>query len=83
LADLLSSPNAAGRHVIDKTGLTGKYDFTLAYEMRVPGAPALDDTPTLILEDALEKQLGLRLVNGKAPFDFVIIDRGEKVPAEN
>jgi uncharacterized protein (TIGR03435 family) len=83
LADLLSSPNAAARHVIDRTGLTGKYDFKLAYEMHVPGAPAPDDTPTLILEDALEKQLGLRLVNGKAPFDFVIIERGEKVPTEN
>jgi uncharacterized protein (TIGR03435 family) len=79
----LTQPNAAGRQVIDKTGLTGKYDFTLMYEMRFPGAPAADDAPALILEDALERQLGLKLVEAKAPFDFVIIDRGDKVPAEN
>jgi uncharacterized protein (TIGR03435 family) len=83
LARSLSFPNAAGRQVIDKTGLTGKFDFTLAYDMRVPGAPATDDTPALILEDALEQQLGLKLVNARAPFDLVIIDRGEKVPTEN
>lgn len=69
--------------MVDKTGLTGEYDFTLSYDLRVPGAPANDDTPGLILEDVLEQQLGLRLVNSKAPFDFVIVDRGEKVPVEN
>jgi uncharacterized protein (TIGR03435 family) len=69
--------------VLDKTGLTGKYDFTLSYEMRVPGAPTPDDTPTVIVEDALEQQLGLKLVNAKAPFDLVIIDNGDKVPIDN
>lgn len=83
LARSLGQPNAAGRQVIDKTGLTGKYDFTLMYEMRFPGAPAADDAPALILEDALEQQLGLKLVNGRASFDLVIIDRGEKAPTEN
>ncbi|HEY1760904.1 MAG TPA: TIGR03435 family protein [Bryobacteraceae bacterium] len=83
LARSLSLPNGAGRQVIDKTGLTGKYDFTLVYDMRVAGVPAADDASALILEDALEQQLGLKLVEAKAPFDFVIIDRGQKVPTEN
>lgn len=78
----LTQPNAAGRQVIDKTGLTGKYDFTLMYEMRFPGAPAADDAPAPIPED-LEQQLRLRLVEAKAPFDVVVIDHVDKVPTEN
>jgi uncharacterized protein (TIGR03435 family) len=84
LARQLSYPIVGtGRQVIDKTGLTGKYDFTLVYAMRVPGVSATDDTPGLFIEYALEEELGLKLVEAKAAFDFVIIDRGEKVPTEN
>jgi len=84
LARRLSLPGGAGRQVIDKTGLTGKYDFTLVYDMHLGGAPgAADDSPSLIIFDAVEKQLGLKLVDGKAPFDFFVIERGEKVPIEN
>jgi uncharacterized protein (TIGR03435 family) len=84
LARSLSRPNGAGRQVIDKTGLTGKYDFHVAYDMHQPGAtPDADDAPGMILFDAVQKQLGLKLVDAKAPFDFVIIDRGDKTPTEN
>ena len=31
----------------------------------------------------LQQQLGLKLVDGKAPFDIVVVDHAEKVPAEN
>jgi uncharacterized protein (TIGR03435 family) len=86
LAKLLSTGGSggAGRQVIDKTGLTGKYDFTLVYDMHLGGAPgAADDSPNLIIFDAVEKQLGLKLVDGKAPFDFFVIERAERVPLEN
>jgi uncharacterized protein (TIGR03435 family) len=84
LAQYLSSPNAAGRQVVDKTSMDGSFDFMLAYEMQMPGiAPAPDDPPALVLEYALEQQLGLKLVNSRAPFDFIVIGRGEKVPIEN
>jgi len=73
---------AARRQVIDKTGLTGKYDFKLAYTL--PTAPPnADPTAAPILEDALEQQLGLKLVSAKNPFDFIIVDQGEKVPTQN
>jgi uncharacterized protein (TIGR03435 family) len=82
LAAQLSRGNlAAGRQVIDKTGLTGKYDFKLVYT--VPGAPTNGDPAASILEDALEQQLGLKLVSSKVSFDFVIVDSGERVPSEN
>jgi uncharacterized protein (TIGR03435 family) len=73
---------AAGRQVIDKTGLTGKYDLKLYYTL--PTAPPnADPTAAPILEDALEQQLGLKLVSGKDLFDFIIVDQGEKVPTRN
>jgi uncharacterized protein (TIGR03435 family) len=83
-ATMLSGATAAGRTVIDKTGLGGKYDFHLYYDMRLPGTAAgADDSPAPILFDALEQQLGLKLADAKAPFDVVVVDHAEKVPAEN
>jgi uncharacterized protein (TIGR03435 family) len=81
LAARLSIGAAAGRQVIDKTGLTGKYDFKLVY--MIPNAQPNRDSAAPLLEDALEQQLGLKLVGSKSAFDFVIVDRGEKVPTEN
>ena len=67
--------------VIDKTGLTGKYDFDVEYL-----GPAFRDRtdvsgPTLF--EALEKQLGLRLQQKKTALDAVIVDQAEKTPEEN
>ncbi len=82
LAEMLSL--YAGRWVIDKTGLTGEYDFTLYYDMQTAGAPpAADDGPVPILLDALPQQLGLRLVEGNAPFNVIVVDHAEKVPTDN
>jgi uncharacterized protein (TIGR03435 family) len=77
--------SATGRPVIDKTGLTGKYDFTLSYDMAKRSdslSPAASD-PLLTIEQAVEQQLGLRLVESREPLDTVVIDRAERVPVEN
>ena len=51
---------------------------------RLPGATANpDDLPGMIIFDAVQKQLGLKLVESRAPFDFVIIDGGNKTPTGN
>jgi uncharacterized protein (TIGR03435 family) len=69
-----------GRTVVDKTGLTGKYDFTLEWEP--------DDAPPMAGNDngahpdsgkpsiftAVQDQLGLRLEPQKAPISVLIID---------
>ena len=63
--------NAAGRTVIDKTGLTGYYDIDLKWtpdEDLAAGAIG----PTLFT--ALEEQLGLKLVPAKAPVDVLVVD---------
>jgi uncharacterized protein (TIGR03435 family) len=63
--------------VIDKTGLTGRYDFNLEY------AGLGDDAGGPGIVTALEKQLGLKLEKSKAPLDVIVIDHIDKVPVEN
>ena len=84
LADLV------GRVVIDKTGLTGLYDFSLTFapeSARAPGIVRLlsPDAPTPAggfttpsLAAALQDQLGLKLEGARGPVEVVVIDRVEK-----
>ncbi|HEY1759079.1 MAG TPA: TIGR03435 family protein [Bryobacteraceae bacterium] len=69
----------AGRPVIDKTGLTGSYNFSLEYTP--DGTPADVATGPSIFT-ALEDQLGLKLVSSKAPTEILVIDHAEK-PTQN
>jgi len=76
-----------GRSVIDKTGLTGKYDFTLEYtaDLGPPSsgqdaAPPPDSSgPSLFT--ALQEQLGLKLESAKGPVEVLVIDHAEKPDA--
>lgn len=72
--------NATNQPVIDKTGLVGRYDYTLNWDpastslIANPDAPPSDGSrPSLFT--AVQEQLGLRLESGKAPADVVVIDR--------
>jgi uncharacterized protein (TIGR03435 family) len=69
--------------VVDKTGLTGAYDFILDFTPEVQGAsvPSQDNGPSIYA--ALEEQLGLRLEQKKAPVDVLVVDHADKVPAVN
>jgi uncharacterized protein (TIGR03435 family) len=84
------------RPVLDKTGLTGKYDFSIDFKMDLralgpppggpgPGAAAGDNAPDPgpDLAAAVEQQLGLRLVPAKAKLDVLVIDKAEKAPTDN
>ena len=85
--------NSLGRPVIDKTGLTGKYDFVLEFTPDLSGIPlpagfttqegnnATD--PGTNIASAVEKQLGLKLTSTKGKLDVIVVDRAEKVPTEN
>ena len=70
-----------GKNVVDKTGLTGQYDFNLQWSEAAAAsdgaskdaAPAAG--PSLL--DAIQEQLGLKLVPQKGPEDVVVIDHVE------
>jgi uncharacterized protein (TIGR03435 family) len=65
------------RPVIDKTGLTGKYDIRLEAtpEFRINNNPQPDD---LRVFEAVQQQLGLRLEPEKAMVDVMVVDHVEK-----
>jgi uncharacterized protein (TIGR03435 family) len=71
---------AAGRVVVDKTGLVGNYEYTLRWDARPPGSPPADDRPSVFT--ALQEQLGLRLEPDRAPLRVLVIDRIER-PTED
>ena len=77
LAFSLSNP--VGRLIIDKTGLTGKYQVSLNWAWN--DEPGSGDTGPSIFT-ALQEQLGLKLEPAKAPIDVVVIDHIER-PSEN
>jgi len=69
-----------GKPVLDKTGLTGKYDFTMEFE---PAARAgKEETGRPSVFTALEEQLGLKLVPSKELVEMLVIDSIQK-PAAN
>jgi bla regulator protein BlaR1 len=77
LARLLQmQPEAAGRMLVNQTGITGTYNFTLKWSRDQSagsdaGLPA-GDGPSFFT--ALQEQLGLRLVPTKAPSEVIVID---------
>jgi uncharacterized protein (TIGR03435 family) len=84
------------RAVVDRTGLTGLFDFDLTWTpdnlpQRASGTP--NDQPLTIngiaidpngpsLVTALQEQLGLKLESTKGPVDVIVIDHVEKPTAD-
>jgi uncharacterized protein (TIGR03435 family) len=79
------------RPVVDKTGLQGRWDFTLRWTpdesqfaglgVRVP-PPSNDPNAPPGFFTAVQEQLGLRVESTKAPVEVLVVDRVEK-PSEN
>ncbi len=81
--------------IMDMTGLEGKFDFSVIFGAHWksdlsnlladdPGASALPraaEGPSIFA--AVQEQLGLKLESRKVPVDLVIVDSGQKIPAEN
>jgi uncharacterized protein (TIGR03435 family) len=75
-----------GRTVVDKTGLSGRYEFTLEYGLERAGggrseerepAPNPDGLPSVFT--ALQEQVGLKLESQKGPVEFIVVDHAEKL----
>ncbi len=80
--------NPDGRNVIDRTGLTGNWDFELTFMPDQPAslppgqnAPPIDpDAPSL--PAALQEQLGLKLEPTRGLVEKLVVERVER-PTEN
>jgi bla regulator protein blaR1 len=75
--------------VVDKTGLTGSYDFRFKFfvDYSAYAAPpgGTNAQPVLVqidtngpLMEAIQKNLGLKLEQGKGPVDVIVIDHSER-----
>jgi uncharacterized protein (TIGR03435 family) len=73
------------RPVLDMTGLTGVYDFTLDVSglANFSGLPPSADDPAVSIFTAVQKDLGLKLEATKRPIEVLVIDSVNKVPTEN
>ena len=60
---------ATDKIMVDETGLTGYYDFTIKLSKDKDG-------PTM--EQQIEDQMGLRVEERKAPVDTYVIDSAER-----
>ena len=85
-------PNRAGDYfnqypgkIVDATKLEGKYDFTVNFSPlgMAMGGEATDRGYAISLQDAMEKQLGLRLEPRKNPAMVLVVDHVEEKPVEN
>jgi uncharacterized protein (TIGR03435 family) len=63
------------RPVVDRTGITGKFDIDLTW------TPDESADPGLSIFAALEEQLGLKLETRKGPVDVLVIDRVDRPSA--
>jgi uncharacterized protein (TIGR03435 family) len=70
-----------GKKVVDKTGLTGQYDFNLHWSRAAADTDASDNTAGPSLFTAIQEQLGLKLVPQQGPVDVLVVDHVEKPEA--
>lgn len=74
--------NVLGRPVVDKTGITTKFEITLEWTpdqnstLRAEVAPPNPDLPSIFT--ALQEQLGLKLEAAKESTEILVIERAEK-----
>ena len=69
--------------MVDKTGLSGKYDVTLT--AKSPGANTVEPMLNFseeALNHALRQQLGLQLLSQQAEVDVMTIEHAEKPKAD-
>jgi uncharacterized protein (TIGR03435 family) len=66
--------------VVDQTGLTGGFTFTLQWDPGPADVATPEDAPAVLRSEvakAMAAQLGLRLEHRRAPVEFLVIDRAD------
>ena len=82
---VLNGDHLLDRPVLDRTGLTGYYDFTLAWAPDAGrfGPAAAPDPSGPSVFTAIQEQLGLKLEARKAQVEILVVDVAAKSPSEN
>ena len=77
---IVNMANSSGK-ALDKTGLEGKWDFTIKWTP--PGLLARAGADGISIFDAVDKQLGLKLERGKVPQPVIFVDSVNEAPTPN
>jgi uncharacterized protein (TIGR03435 family) len=70
--------NFADRPVVDKTGLTGTYDYTIEATPNFRLRDGTDDPNDITIFSAVQDQLGLRLEAQRAMVEILVVDHHGK-----
>jgi uncharacterized protein (TIGR03435 family) len=73
--------NFADRPVVDKTGLTGTYDYRIEATLDFRLHDGTDDPNDITIFSAVQDQLGLRLEAQRAMVEILVVDHMEKPSA--
>ena len=87
LSEFASAIRPDGRIVIDRTGLSGNWEFELTVMPDPSGPPPGPSSPAIdpdapYLPTALQEQLGLKLEDTKGTVEVLVVERVER-PTEN
>jgi uncharacterized protein (TIGR03435 family) len=82
-AEDLAALTAVARPVLDRTGISGNFDFDLNFGGPLEMKTALNggDGPSIFT--LLQEQLGLQLKSAKGPIEQLVVDNVDRVPGEN
>lgn len=75
-ADFLAGP--VEKPVVDKTGLTGRWDFAFDFTKYMTDPPKGLDDFLVVLNETLQGELGLKLEAEKDVVDVMVVDKLEK-----
>jgi uncharacterized protein (TIGR03435 family) len=81
VVEALQNPGLQGmvdRPVVDRTGLTGTYDFDLRFAAAAALAAAPDAPNLPSIFTAIQEQLGLKLETSRGPVEMFVIDSVER-----
>jgi uncharacterized protein (TIGR03435 family) len=68
--------------ILQETGLKGKYNFELRYSMGMGFMPA-ENSGRISVQEAIDKQLGLKLEERQVPTPVLVVDKVNQKPTEN
>jgi uncharacterized protein (TIGR03435 family) len=72
-----------GSPIVDKTGLSGRYDCTLDFLRLAPMAGMEEPNDLIPYIPLAVEALGLKMVSVKVPVDTLVVDSSERIPTEN
>ncbi|HJZ98267.1 MAG TPA: TIGR03435 family protein [Candidatus Solibacter sp.] len=85
-SNMLNIPGAAQYFnnvlVVDKSGITGSYDFAFGFTPKFPATLKVVGEPTTFFE-AIEKQLGMKLELSTVPMPVHVVDKVDQKPTPN